>query len=321
MLELKGNRSTMNKLAPFLTNVTIGQPQVCGNMKVYPLHTQNGHQRSYRTLDEAMQAKEIEVKEASEGGSVPTLTVHNTGKLPVLLVTGEELIGAKQNRVLNTSLLVPAESELQIPVSCVEQGRWHYTSGSFASSSSTAHLKLRKEQSEHVTRNLIARASFDADQGAVWGEVARKTSAHQSSSPTRALHDVYDQNENKLKEYLDAFPPVPAEGLLVAIDEQIVGADLFDHHETLQALWPKLIRGYALDALERTSTPQPATPSAPISDTKQFIDLAQSAEDQTFDAVGLGKDVRLNDKDKRITGSGLLWEERLIHANLFDARM
>ncbi len=80
----------MNKLTPFLSHLTIGPPQTHGNLKVYPLHRQNGHERQYRTLDEAMQEEVIDVTEVSEGGSVPSLKVKNTGKLPVLLIIGEE---------------------------------------------------------------------------------------------------------------------------------------------------------------------------------------------------------------------------------------
>jgi hypothetical protein len=66
------------------------------------------------TLAEAGEA--VTIEEVSEGGDVPT----------VLLLDGEELIGAKQNRVLNTTVLVAAHSRLTIPVSCVEQDRWAY---------------------------------------------------------------------------------------------------------------------------------------------------------------------------------------------------
>jgi len=55
-------------------------------------------------------------------GSVPDLLVDNRGDVRVLFLEGEELIGAKQNRILNTSVLVPAHSKIKIPVSCVEPG-------------------------------------------------------------------------------------------------------------------------------------------------------------------------------------------------------
>src|SRR5512140_3067708 len=120
-----------NKLTAILNGATVGHPTIHANMAVYPLRVPNGHKRGYSTLDEAIKTGTLKVVEVSEGGSVPNLRVHNTGSLPVLLIVGEELIGAKQNRVLNTSLLVPANQEITIPVSCVEQGRWSYTSRAF----------------------------------------------------------------------------------------------------------------------------------------------------------------------------------------------
>ena len=68
--------------------------------------------------------------EVSEGGHVPeTEEIVNEGELSVLLLDGEELLGAKQNRVLNLTILVPAHQTCVVPVSCVESGRWHHVSG------------------------------------------------------------------------------------------------------------------------------------------------------------------------------------------------
>ncbi len=306
----------MNKLATFLAGVNIGQPQFYENMAIYPLHMQNGHQRPYQTLDEALAAKTLEVSEVSEGGSVPALMVRNQGKLPVLLVVGEELVGAKQNRVLNTSLLVPAASDLTIPVSCVERGRWSYRSRNFELSVTTSHFKLRKAQTENVTANLRTKGAYDADQRAVWQEVDRKITSTGSLSTTSALHEVYQQSEERLNAYVTAFSAPTAQGMIVVINGEVVGADLFDHAETLTALWPKLLRSYALDAMERDHVETAAHPS--IIDTKEFLTQAQSAHDEIYESVGLGSDVRLS--GEQVTGSGLLWEDHLVHASLFSAR-
>jgi len=59
---------------------------------------------------------------------VPNLAVDNKGERFVLFVEGQELRGAKQNRVLNASVLIAAHTKTVIPVSCVEQGRWRYVS-------------------------------------------------------------------------------------------------------------------------------------------------------------------------------------------------
>jgi len=311
-----------NRLAAFLDGVTVGEPQVYGNMKVYPLRSAKNAERPYRTLDEAMKSNAIEIKEVSEGGSVPTLAVKNTGTVPVLLVVGEELIGAKQNRVLNTSVLIPAEAETSIPVSCVERGRWSYRSSKFDSSITTSHLSLRKAQTEHVTQNLRTKSVHDADQGAVWAEVERKFRAHDSQSTTRALHENYEQNETHLKSYLDAFTPPDAEGVLIAINDKIVGGDVFDSQETLHTLWGKLLRGYALDAVEKQDK-APTTETAPKPqsqiETQEFIEAARAAAEEVYNGVGLGQEVRLS--SEKVSGSGLLYEDKLIHASLFAAQV
>jgi hypothetical protein len=86
---------------------------------------------AYITLDEAL-PRGLCVAETSEAGSVPELVVENPLTERVLLYDGEELVGAKQNRILNVSVLVEAMSGLTIPVSCVEQGRWRRQSVHFA---------------------------------------------------------------------------------------------------------------------------------------------------------------------------------------------
>src|SRR6185437_7800786 len=77
----------------------------------------------YRTLAQAIALGELVVTEA-EQATVPTLRVITTGDVPVLIIDGEEVVGGNQNRVVNTSLLVPAPSKFDLPVSCVEHGRW-----------------------------------------------------------------------------------------------------------------------------------------------------------------------------------------------------
>ena len=55
---------------------------------------------------------------------VPTLSVYNPTSTPVLIVEGEHFLGGKQNRSVNTTVLVSGKTKLNIPVTCLEQGRW-----------------------------------------------------------------------------------------------------------------------------------------------------------------------------------------------------
>jgi hypothetical protein len=305
----------MSRLTDVLSKVSIGQPQIHEQVSIYPVIVPNGHPRGYQTLDEALAAKTLEVKEVSEGGSVPNLLVNNTGVLPVLLVIGEELIGAKQNRVLNTSLLIPAQKEMAIPVSCVEHGRWGYSSRFFSSEGTSSHYMLRKMQTEKVTESLRARGLHDADQHAVWDEVSRISTRTQSFSTTGALHAMYEQHSGRLQSYLDAFQMPDAQGMVVVVNGEVIGADLFDHTETFRHQWNKLLRSYVINAMDRRDRPA----ETPLRDTQAFIAAAQQAKEENYSAVGIGEDVRLT--SDLVTGSGLVWEDHVVHASLFNAHM
>ena len=111
-----------------LSRPRVGQPLRRGAISVFPLFSDTERSVPYRLSEEAFADQTIIVEEVDEGGSVPDLRVRNTGDERVLFLEGEELVGAKQNRVLNTSVLVAAGSKLKIPVSSVEQGRWRYRS-------------------------------------------------------------------------------------------------------------------------------------------------------------------------------------------------
>jgi len=109
-------------------------PKTVLNLTAVPLSGNPASTLVYLLIDEALEAKKVIVEEVSEGGSVPELRMTNFANRCVLIVDGTELVGAKQNRIVNASFLIPPESVTRIPVSCVEQGRWGYKGREFAPS-------------------------------------------------------------------------------------------------------------------------------------------------------------------------------------------
>ena len=187
--------------------------------------------------------------EVAESGSVPTLKVTNKGDAPAFLMAGEQLSGGKQNRVLNASILVAPHSELPIPVSCVERGRWAYRSAKFGSAGSSSHSHLRKLMHSHATLSYRSEGKPSSRQGEVWREVDRKMAETGSHSDTMVLQKMYEDTESDLApvtEQLQA--PEGASGVVFAYGGRIAGFDLFDQPATLAKLWPKLVRAYAVDA-------------------------------------------------------------------------
>src|SRR5205823_2076431 len=112
-------------------------------LTLVPFYAVSTPRANYVGLDEAI-ANGLTVTEIDEAGAVETLLVANPLGNAALLYEGEELVGAKQNRVLERSILVAADSKLEIPATCVEQGRWAYRSRRFAPAPRAAHPELRR---------------------------------------------------------------------------------------------------------------------------------------------------------------------------------
>ena len=299
-----------------LDTIELGLSQVFKNITMFPLFRQDATVSNYLTLDEALEAGTARVTEVSEGGNVPELQFLNDGDIPVLLLDGEELVGAKQNRVLNLSILAPANASISIPVSCVEAGRWSYNSRNFSSSPRTMYSKGRAAKSGHVSRSMMGPGTRRSDQGALWDDISSKSERMFVASETGSMSDIYDRNEQTMKGFVEHFHPIEGQiGAVFAIDNTISGVDLFDSPDTLEKVLPKFIRSYALDAVE---TANPVDDRTDREDAKRFLETLAASKFESFPAIGLGDDLRI--KSTTIAGGALVAEDRTVHLWAFPLK-
>jgi hypothetical protein len=300
-------------LSDRLRTVEVLDSQSVGCLQVFGLRWSCPDGIAYRTLDEALAAETLEIVETSEVGSVPLLKVLNRGDEPVLLMAGEQLVGAKQNRVLNASILAAERGEVTIPVSCVEAGRWHYSSRKFGSPGTMSHGKLRSLLSRRVHESAARGAGAVSKQGEVWREVGRKLACLGSVSPSAALQQTYQDFQARLDSLLGGLRVSPeCTGCAFAIAGRIAGMDLFDKATTLTKLWPKLARAFALDALEGKDE---ATPQVTCEGVRRWLDLVADAPTHISKSPGLGHDLRL--RDEQTVGCCLVVEDLPVHTELF----
>jgi len=309
----------MQLIKDTISKVKVGAPKTFKNLTVFPIMGDNGGTAEYLTLDEALAAKAGKVTEVSDSGSVPELKFANSGQKQVFLLDGEELIGAKQNRILNLSILAPAGKTIIIPVSCVESGRWHHRSREFSTAPRAHYAEGRAKKMAQVSHSMKSSGRKMSDQGAVWSDISEKFSKFRSSSATSAMSDIYEQQSVRLEDYVRSFSTSGEQvGALFAINGKIVGFDLFDSAGTLRKLFPKLLRSYGLDALDRViSAPFTAEATQPPSqaDAEGFLNTAAEAEGEEFHGVGEGRDVRLTSAG--LTGAALASDGRIVHLSAF----
>jgi hypothetical protein len=293
----------------------VGPPTTFKKLTVFPLLRENAVTPSYFTLAEAIAEGVLTITEVSHAGSVAELHVINKSDRPVFLLDGEELLGAKQNRIVNLDILVPEKTELNIPVSCVEAGRWTYRSPEFRSSPQGLYASARAGHLSRVGRSLRG-GSRSGDQHAVWADIDEQSVLMAASSPTGAMSDIYDHYATSIDEYVKAFEVSDDQvGALFAIGPRIYGFDLFDSPSTMRAYREKLVRSYALEALG-TRDVADAAPTA--ESAQQLLDSTAQAASETYPALGLGVDVRVReDKREELVGAGLAWQEHMVHLNAF----
>lgn len=299
-----------------ISGLRLLEPQVYRNIVLFPLHTLANGSPIYVTLGEATTSGALQVSEVSEGGTVPELLVVNRGGQPVLLLDGEELHGAKQNRVLNTSILLREQSETKIPVSCTEQGRWAYTSAHFSPSDVVMEKKIRSSKSKSVTASLIRQQGYQSDQGEVWDGIAALHAKAGTHSPTSAMHDAFSALASNLKECLEAFRYIPSQqGLLVVVNGKVEGFDIISRPEAYARVHEKLVRSYVFDALLEPAKAGVETGSA-AEEARGFLSAVVNAREAKFQSVGYGWDFRY--EAEGLAGSVLMHEEHVVHLAFFS---
>lgn len=304
----------MNTLAEELTTFTAGQPATFRNLTLIPLlRPRTTPQPAYLLSDDAIFQGLARVTEVGGGGSVPELRLENRADQPVLLLDGEELVGAKQNRVLNLTILAEARTTIVIPVSCVEAGRWEMQSEEFSPVNHFMYSRGRAARARHVTNSMLAHGTRRSDQSAVWADIAGKAARMDAQSPTHRMSAAFERHALVLEEYVRAFSPQPDQsGVIFISGGATAGLDIFDHPATMRHLFPKLVRSYALDALDVV----PGNGETKL-DAQSLLSLVSSAPTCTDRAVGLGKDVRI--MGSTVSGGALWAQDRFIHICAFVA--
>lgn len=282
------------------------------NLTVFPVIAAVSHDtRDFLTLDEGLRSGEVVVSEtgsitpmvrprhgtplAPGGAQVNRLMLVNNSKRPLILLAGEIVTGGKQDRVIAKDRVVSPESDpIDLGVFCVEPGRWTATKANFGS--------LETAMAQPAVR---ARAMSDRNQEKVWSEVrnAQAAVAGQLPAPmaaevgrTTSYAGVMQNDEVKRRveavsapiqrDYESAIKQLRdrnAVGVVVAVNGELIWADLFASTDLLQKYWPKLVRSYGAEAFANQARMQEVDVKA----AQKFLDDMESRREIVETEPGL----------------------------------
>ncbi len=313
-------------IAELLARTHLGPRQAAKALSLWPLCLgEDGAAAAgpaYVALGSALAAGSLRVDEVDESGEVPHVRVANEGALAVLVLFGEEIRGAKQNRVANASFLVPPRSEVVLDVSCVEAGRWHRRPGEqFRAADEVVSQALRKKIALRVAEGRRHGTRFHADQGEVWQEIGERLRRTRTSSGTSAYADYRAGREGDLRSIGEAFDVLPRQvGFVAAIGDEVAGVEAIGRPDVFAADFHALLRAYAIDAVDAPIVRElegPREGTAPrFEHPEPFLEALAVVDGSRGPSLGLGEDLRL--QGGSVAGCALV-HEVLVHLTAFPA--
>ncbi len=294
----------------------LGEVQSHGAMSVIPIFNTPSDGPEYLILSDAARNERINICEVSDGGIVSKAKVINEEIHPLLLVEGEEIKGAKQNRIINATILAESGKVTFIPVTCVEQGRWSSNTRNFDASDNMLPPTMRENVKKMVHSSLNIKGERRTDQGSVWQDVARFHAIYDVSSPTMALQDVYVKEKKTIEEYLKDFHLHTMQtGMIVLFNGNVAGIDYFSQDKAFAESFPKLVRSYALEAM-RMKDEKSAGKELDI--VRDFLKGLEEVKMERYQSEGLGDEWRF--EDEKMTGSSLWYQGVCIHLSVLTSR-
>lgn len=249
---------------PKMGSLVLNGPVNCKNLSIYFISLSQAPktpETEFITLDEGVKSGKVLITEG-KNTSVQQLVISNNSKKPLFIAAGELVKGGKQDRTLQTSLIVPAGRKgVPIPSFCVEQSRWN-SGRKFAAQGA-------------ILANKSYAGVSSADQSKVWSKVAHQKKALRDNvskinkkslgaSKTSSMNEELNQKEVKkiIDEYKNAMNsgfekvqhPV---GFIYAVDGKFTAGYIFKNSNLFKKLWPKYAVSVSTEALSGKVTEKP----------------------------------------------------------------
>ena len=292
----------------------VSRPYTHKNLAVYILYSDKkiNSEPEYITLEEGIKARLVKVTEAKRA-QVEQLRVTNKAKLPLYLQVGDLVSGGRQDRTLQSSLVIPPKTrKAPIPSFCVEQGRW--------SDGTVFQVEAVAIPSKETRLAIQA-----GDQGKVWDSVtsykkaARANLGGGSSRISSVNEELQSKDFQKITAgYIESLSkasthfPRPL-GMAYAINGEISTVDVYNSRLLFDKLYPRLLKTAAAEAA--AEPPQTKKSSAPTA--KQLAGFIASAGDgkKQIQKLGYGN-TYIRIWGQRSLMAQLFYEKKVVHSQV-----
>ena len=298
-----------NNISEMLSSYQLGEIQKFGNISWELIHSNVSHENKYLCLSDALKLKDFKIQEISESGEVPKLHCINNTAHYVLIIQGEEIVGAKQNRIINISVIIPPKSKILLPVSCVEVGRWEYEEE--FSKGYGAFTDLKRDVLENSIESYDHIGEYSSDQGSVWEGISNAESFFNTKSKTGSMNDLYDKIKSSYKVFNNKVVIGDALGITIFINDTVAGLEIFYSNTFFKQIKDDLLMGYYMEAEMNKDSDK----SYSTFEKAEYVMKYLSKMDPK-PISGIGEGINLNVKTRNIVGSLLCHNDELTHCTV-----
>lgn len=283
-----------------LDRMIVGEAVFLRNLTLFPVGLASANGAEVASVDEVLHDDLGEFREL-DTPRVGEIEFDNRSDKPVLMLDGEEITGSLQNRIIAASTYVEPRSARNIEVICAEEDRWDelgaFTAGYCSYPGVRAILSGRGRRKDGV-------------QQTVWEEIERKLTVTRTLSATSSMHDIYDNLEDDVSRYLEDFRGLNHDtiGFIGVAGGKILGCDIFAGRAAYRKYEARLIRSYALDAIEHRRA------NAVRHDAGRFFDkIRQGLASKRFSP----RSHHFKLKGKGFSGQGIHHHASIVHLSAF----
>ncbi|HRI85170.1 MAG TPA: hypothetical protein PK536_06955 [Ignavibacteria bacterium] len=286
-----------------------------GSVSILQFKTDYADTFSYISLNAALRDKYVEISETNVNGEVNKIRLINKSEFYVFISDGDILTGAKQNRVINTSALIAPDSETDIPVSCVEAGRWKFKTREFTGTDFYFPTNMRRNKSKDILYNLRTDGRHSANQSRVWNEVNEYEEILKMKSSTSDLSELLSRKRGEIDETMNHFRVKKgSNGMAVFFGKKIFCIEIFNSTEIFEECFPKLLGSVGVDFLTIQNSDVLPSEEEIKELTTMYLNKLSETSSETFKGIGVGKERRFN--TRLMTGAELFYVDLKIHVSV-----
>ena len=297
----------MKNIRKYFENFSLLDPVSVSGLTVYPISFENASVMSnLRSFDDLYDEGKVQALEVGESGLVERINLKNESLSDLLLLDGEAIIGAKQNRISERTVILQSNSETQIPVNCVERGRWQFDEDvHFSKSNFSASPRMKSRKAE-----LLNNDESHKVQDTMWGEIDELSVKLNASSATHDLGEVLRSRENRLRDIdFDKILKDPCNGYLVlGTDNPFI--ELYHDKEVCVKQIRKSLVSWVADA-ERSKV------KTEFADPNFFINKFLDTQWQQDHSIGIENSFKSSSSNTDCHGRAVTMDDNFVHSNFF----